>query len=397
MVTRSLDLFLTTPLTIVGETSLYVRHNLLRKVDSLDGIGAVCAHPQALAQCHAWLSHHLPARRAPAGGEQRRRRAPGRPRRNARRARERARGERVRPVRRRAGDPGRCPQPHPLRDPRRIPASHPQPKASGHDCTSLVVSVANRPGAVHDMLQPLKAHGVSMTRFESRPARSGQWEYYFYVDLDGHPDQPQRRPRARGAARGVRVLQAARHLSCRRPLGHCPPMFEQLGVIGCGLMGGSFALALKRAGLVRRVIGYSKSPSTTEQAKRLGVIDTAAESALLAVSGSDIVLLAVPVLGDRGDVQGDPPPRRAGHAADGRRLDQARRRRRRPARPEGPHRLVRSGASDRRQGGVGDRPRRRHALPGPPGDPDAAAEDHARAGPEGDRRLGRRSARRCCA
>src|SRR4029450_9755733 len=72
-------------------------------------------------------------------------------------------------------------------------------------------------------------------------------------------------------------------------------MFEQLGVIGCGLMGGSFALALKRAGLVRRVIGYSKSPSTTEQAKRLGVIDPAAESALLAVSGSDIVLLAVPV------------------------------------------------------------------------------------------------------
>lgn len=72
-------------------------------------------------------------------------------------------------------------------------------------------------------------------------------------------------------------------------------MFNQLGVIGCGLMGGSFALALKRAGLVRRVIGYSKSPSTTELAKRLGVIDDAAESALLAVAGSDIVLIAVPV------------------------------------------------------------------------------------------------------
>ena len=72
-------------------------------------------------------------------------------------------------------------------------------------------------------------------------------------------------------------------------------MFNQLGVIGCGLMGGSFALALKRAGLVKRVIGYSKSPSTTEKARRLGIIDTAAESALLAVSGSDIVLLAVPV------------------------------------------------------------------------------------------------------
>ena len=72
-------------------------------------------------------------------------------------------------------------------------------------------------------------------------------------------------------------------------------MFNQLGVIGCGLMGGSFALALKRAGLVKRVVGYSKSPSTTERAKKLGIIDTAAESALLAVSGSDIVLLAVPV------------------------------------------------------------------------------------------------------
>jgi prephenate dehydrogenase len=72
-------------------------------------------------------------------------------------------------------------------------------------------------------------------------------------------------------------------------------MFKQLGVIGCGLMGGSFAMALKRAGLVERVIGYSKSPSTTERAKRLGIIDDAAESALLAVSGSDIVLIAVPV------------------------------------------------------------------------------------------------------
>jgi prephenate dehydrogenase len=72
-------------------------------------------------------------------------------------------------------------------------------------------------------------------------------------------------------------------------------MFEQLGLIGCGLMGGSFALALKRAGLVKRVVGYSKSPSTTERARQLGVIDVEAPSALLAVSGADIVLLAIPV------------------------------------------------------------------------------------------------------
>ena len=72
-------------------------------------------------------------------------------------------------------------------------------------------------------------------------------------------------------------------------------MFEQLGLIGCGLMGGSFALALKRAGLVKRVVGYSKSPTTTERARQLGVIDVEAPSALLAVSGADIVLVAVPV------------------------------------------------------------------------------------------------------
>ena len=73
------------------------------------------------------------------------------------------------------------------------------------------------------------------------------------------------------------------------------PQFEQLGIIGCGMMGSSFALAMKRAGLVKRIVGYSKSPSTTARALQLGVIDVEAASALQAVSGSDIVLIAVPV------------------------------------------------------------------------------------------------------
>src|SRR5206468_8715298 len=106
-----------------------------------------------------------------------------------------------------------------------------------------------------------------------------------------------RSERGRGLGRATRrvlVLQSVGHLSARRALTD-RLMFNQLGVIGCGLMGGSFALALKRGGLVKRVVGYSKSPSTTERAKKLGVIDDSAESALLAVSGSDIVLLAVPV------------------------------------------------------------------------------------------------------
>jgi chorismate mutase/prephenate dehydratase len=190
VVTRSLDLFLTTPLIIVGETSLYVRHNLMRRIDSSEGIEAVCAHPQALAQCHAWLSHHLPnAERRPVAS-------------NAEGARLASLDERLAGIasERAASEFGLHVVAPAIQDDAHNrtrfavvahPAAHPLPKASGHDCTSLVVSVPNRPGAVHDMLVPLKVHGVSMTRFESRPARSGQWEYYFYVDLQGHPDQPE--------------------------------------------------------------------------------------------------------------------------------------------------------------------------------------------------------------
>jgi prephenate dehydrogenase len=71
--------------------------------------------------------------------------------------------------------------------------------------------------------------------------------------------------------------------------------FKQLGLIGCGMMGGSFALAAKRAGLVERVVGYNKSPNKAELAKRMGIIDDAAGSILQAVMGSDLVLIAVPV------------------------------------------------------------------------------------------------------
>lgn len=72
-------------------------------------------------------------------------------------------------------------------------------------------------------------------------------------------------------------------------------MFKRLGIIGCGLMGCSFALAAKKAGIVERIVGYSKSPTTTQQALAAGILDEVAPSAMQAVSGSDIVLIAVPV------------------------------------------------------------------------------------------------------
>ena len=188
VVARSLDLFLTTPLFIIGETSLFVRHNLLRKVDSLEGIQAVCAHPQALAQCHGWLSNHLPhVERRPVASNAEGARLASLDATLAGVASERAGSEFGLHV----VAPAIQDDPHNRTRFAIVthPDRHPQPKASGHDCTSLVVSVVNRPGAVHDMLVPLKQHGVSMSRFESRPARSGQWEYYFYIDIQGHPEE----------------------------------------------------------------------------------------------------------------------------------------------------------------------------------------------------------------
>jgi chorismate mutase/prephenate dehydratase len=189
VVARSLDLFLTTPLFIIGETSLFVRHNLLRASDSSDGIEAVCAHPQALAQCHGWLSNHLAqVERRPVASNAEGARLASLDARLAAIASERAASEWGLHV----VAPAIQDDPHNRTRFAIVthPDRHPQPQASGHDCTSLVVSVANRPGAVHDMLVPLKVHGVSMSRFESRPARSGQWEYYFYIDVQGHPDEP---------------------------------------------------------------------------------------------------------------------------------------------------------------------------------------------------------------
>ena len=188
VVTRSLDMFLNTPCHVVGEVSLLIRHNLMRASNSLDDIEVVAAHPQALAQCQTWLAKHLPnAERRPVES-------------NA----EGARLASLNPTW--AGIAGeRAAQHfnlhivgHAIQDdafnrtrfaiiclPQTLASAAP----SGQDCTSLVISVPNHAGAVHDLLVPLKKYGVSMTRFESRPARTGQWEYYFYIDIEGHPEQ----------------------------------------------------------------------------------------------------------------------------------------------------------------------------------------------------------------
>jgi chorismate mutase/prephenate dehydratase len=189
VISRSLDLLLNSPLHIVGETSFLVRHNLLRLEPALHDIEAVYAHPQALAQCQDWLTTHLPKaeRRAALSNAEGARLAATNPA-WAAIASERA-----------GSEFGLHVASYAIQDDAFnrtrfavicLPQTLAAPQATGKDCVSLIVSVANRPGAVHDLLVPLKNHGVSMTRFESRPARSGQWEYYFYIDLAGHPSEP---------------------------------------------------------------------------------------------------------------------------------------------------------------------------------------------------------------
>lgn len=189
VVARSLDLFLRSPVHVIGEVSLLIRHNLMRSVPSLEGIEVVLAHPQALAQCQGWLSQHLPRaeRRAVSSNAEGARLAATNPG-WAGLASERA-----------AAQFGLHIVAHAIQDEAYnrtrfsiicLPQTLNTPACTGKDCTSLVVSVPNRPGAVHDLLVPLKNNGVSMTRFESRPAKSGQWEYYFYIDIQGHISEP---------------------------------------------------------------------------------------------------------------------------------------------------------------------------------------------------------------
>ena len=180
-VTRTLDLMSQSRLFISGEVSLPIHHNLLTKAAEPSAIREVCAHPQALAQCKHWLQTHLPGVPTRAVSS------------NAEGARLASQDASIAAI---AGTAARDYyaldamfehiQDESSNRTRFLVVGELQPGASGRDVTSVVLSVANKPGAVHTMLEPLARHGVSMTRFESRPARNGRWEYVFYIDMQGH-------------------------------------------------------------------------------------------------------------------------------------------------------------------------------------------------------------------
>ncbi|QRX83685.1 prephenate dehydratase [Glaciimonas sp. PAMC28666] len=181
VINRTLDLLLQTTLRISGEVAIPVHHSLMTKDGTTDLVTRICAHSQALAQCNAWLNQHYPniERLAVAS--------------NAEAARMASEDPTVAGI---AGELAaqtyglQIVSAHIQDDPHNrtrfavVGRLHTTP--SGKDQTSLVLSVPNKAGAVYSLLSPLASHGVSMSRFESRPARMGAWEYYFYVDVEGH-------------------------------------------------------------------------------------------------------------------------------------------------------------------------------------------------------------------
>ena len=180
-ISRTLDLLMQTPLTISSEVSIPIHHNLMTLSGNMDGVRSICAHSQALAQCQGWLNQHYPniMRQAVAS--------------NAEAARLASEDPSVAAI---AGEIASQHyglqvvsahiQDEPQNRTRFAVIGRKETEPSGKDQTSLVLSVQNKAGAVYKMLAPLEKFGVSMTRFESRPAKTGAWEYYFFVDIEGH-------------------------------------------------------------------------------------------------------------------------------------------------------------------------------------------------------------------
>jgi chorismate mutase/prephenate dehydratase len=182
---RTLDLMCQTELTIVGEIKLRIAQHLLSTVATLDAVTRIYSHAQSLAQCLQWLARHLPAvpRIPVASNAEAARLAAAEPGAAA------IAGETAAAIYRLAVLAAHV-EDDPNNTTRFWVLGRQAIARSGRDETSLVMSAHNRPGAVHSLLEPLAKHGVSMTRLESRPARTGLWEYLFFVDLEGHRDDP---------------------------------------------------------------------------------------------------------------------------------------------------------------------------------------------------------------
>ena len=182
---RTLDLMMTTPLKICGEVVLRIHQHLLSNEPALTAITKVYSHAQSLAQCHEWLNRTLPdAQRISMGSNAQAAQFAAAEAGAAAIAGEAA-GERYRLAQLASNI-----EDEPNNTTRFVVLGRQEAGPSGRDKTSLIMSVHNRTGALSHLLAPFSDAGVSLTRLESRPARHTLWEYVFYVDIEGHRDDP---------------------------------------------------------------------------------------------------------------------------------------------------------------------------------------------------------------
>jgi len=186
-VNHTLDMFLTSPLKICGEVELRIHQHLMGRMRDMSAIKRICSHSQSLAQCRGWLAQHLPnvERIAVSSNAE-----------AARRARDEEgtaaiAGESAAEV---YGLDVLCPNIEDEADntTRFLVIGRKTFPPSGNDKTSLLVSAKGTegPGVLFHLLEPLARHRVNMTRIESRPSRRKKWDYVFFVDVDGHADDP---------------------------------------------------------------------------------------------------------------------------------------------------------------------------------------------------------------
>jgi chorismate mutase/prephenate dehydratase len=185
IVSHTLDMFLLSDLKICGEIELRVHQNLLTMAKSLPQIERVYSHEQSLSQCKSWLRAHLPGIELIAVGS------------NSEAAR------RVRNAPEAAAIAGRAAaevyglpvlfadiEDHPDNTTRFLVIGRGIFAPSGRDKTTLLLSGHEGPGLLYRLLEPFQIHGVNMTRIESRPSRLGKWAYVFFVDVEGHAEDP---------------------------------------------------------------------------------------------------------------------------------------------------------------------------------------------------------------
>ena len=185
-VSHTLDMFLNSPLQICSEVDMRIHHCLLGQSEGLEGATEVRAHQQALAQCREWLDANLPGvPRLPVSS-------------NAEAARYAAEHDGVMAIAAESAADiyklnvlANSIEDEPDNTTRFLVIGRKMPAPSGQDKTSLLLSTPNRPGALQALLAPLAAKGISMSRIESRPSRRGTWDYVFFVDIEGHAQDPE--------------------------------------------------------------------------------------------------------------------------------------------------------------------------------------------------------------